>query len=60
MRSADQTMDSLDRLVGNGSRLVHQLQVPMVDLGNAAQSIRGFADYLNRHPDALIRGRSRR
>jgi paraquat-inducible protein B len=34
------------------------LQATVVELRRAAQSIRVLADYLERHPEALLRGKS--
>jgi paraquat-inducible protein B len=58
--SANATLNSLRSVVGGqgggaaGSTDVQQL---MQQLSEAARSVRGLADYLERHPESLIRGR---
>jgi len=44
--------------VDQNSDLQHELRQAMDQIRDASQSIALFADYLNRHPEALIRGRS--
>ena len=57
--SANATLNSLRDVVGKqggdaGSPDVSQL---MRELSDAARSVRGLADYLERHPESLLRGR---
>ncbi len=57
--TANATLNSLRDVVGKqggdgGSPDVSQL---MRELSDAARSVRGLADYLERHPESLIRGR---
>ena len=42
------------------SPLYHDLKRVLRDLADAARSIRVLADYLERHPDALIYGKGKR
>jgi paraquat-inducible protein B len=51
------TIATLDGVVGGDSRLVYQLEETLEELSAAARSIRVWADYLERHPEALIRGK---
>ncbi len=55
--SAGRTFDSAGDLVGRESALRHELMTLMRDLSDAARSLKVMADYLERHPDALIRGK---
>ena len=57
--TANATLNSLRTVVSGqggdaGSTDVSQL---MRELSEAARSVRGLADYLERHPESLIRGR---
>ncbi len=52
-KKADKTMDSFSE----NSRTMIDLNKMIKDFGYAAQSIRNWADYLERHPEALIRGK---
>ncbi len=54
---AQQTMQSVDAMLGQNSTLRYQLERVLQELTAAARSIRGFADTLDRDPSAIIRGR---
>ena len=51
------TMQSVERLVDPGSPLAAQLGAVLDELRGTARSIRLLADYLERNPAALLRGR---
>jgi paraquat-inducible protein B len=55
---AQATLASADGLVGANAPLRYDLNGLLNELTGAARSIRVFADYLERHPDALIRGKA--
>ncbi|MBK5931308.1 mammalian cell entry protein [Halochromatium salexigens] len=57
LRQADQTVANVNGLIGPDGPLSGETLRTMRDLGAAARSIRTFADYLDRHPEALIRGK---
>jgi paraquat-inducible protein B len=54
---AQSTLASADGLVGANSQGRYDLNALLKELTGAARSVRVFADYLERHPDALIRGK---
>jgi paraquat-inducible protein B len=56
--TADETLGSLNRTLGEDSRLRYDLSVMLQELATASRSIRGLTEYLERHPEALIRGKS--
>lgn len=56
LRQAQETLAAAERTLG--PRLNADVTDVMRELQNAARSIRVFADYLERHPEALIRGRT--
>jgi len=45
--------------VGGLSMTVNNLNKAIIDIGQAARSLRNFTDYLERHPEALLRGKGR-
>jgi paraquat-inducible protein B len=45
-------------LVGPGAPAQADLRNAMQELGRAARSLRVLADYLERHPEAIIRGKT--
>lgn len=51
------TLESLQKVLTPSSPLQSEAQRVLQELGAAARSIRIMADYLERHPDALIRGK---
>lgn len=56
-RSAQNAAASVDGLVGRNAPLPSETSQLMRELTSAARSIRVFADYLERHPEALIQGK---
>lgn len=57
LRQTEATLRSANELVGGNSRLRYDLTELMRELTSAARSFRTFADYLERHPEALVRGK---
>jgi paraquat-inducible protein B len=55
--SVKASLGSFDTLVDPQAPLVYQLTTTLADLGEAARSVRQFADYLERNPNALLTGR---
>ncbi|MEK0083530.1 intermembrane transport protein PqiB [Benzoatithermus flavus] len=58
LRQAETTMSSLQRTLGPNSVFTNNVEDAMQELTRAARSIRVFSDYLERHPEALIRGKA--
>ncbi len=56
--SATKVMGSADKLIAPGSVLDAQVGSMLQELGGAARAMRVLADYLERHPEALIRGKT--
>jgi paraquat-inducible protein B len=56
MAQARSTLASAESLTGERSQLRHDLNSLFEELTRAARSFRVLADYLETHPDALIRG----
>ena len=55
---ADATLASTETMVGEDSQLRYDVRDLVRELTSAARSIRVFADYLERHPEALLRGKA--
>jgi len=58
--AARRALANLNGLIGPEATLNVELTRTMREMGAAARSIRVFADYLDRHPEALIRGKGAR
>jgi paraquat-inducible protein B len=58
LASARQTVDNADKLIQPGSPLGAELGSTLDEVKRAARGLRVLADYLERHPEALIRGKT--
>jgi paraquat-inducible protein B len=58
LAAAERTFDGAGKAVAPDSQMMTELQATVVEVRRAAQSIRILADYLERHPEALLRGKS--
>jgi paraquat-inducible protein B len=58
LSQAEATLASTESLLGDDSQLRYDAVDLMRELTGAARSIRLFADYLERHPEALLRGKT--
>jgi paraquat-inducible protein B len=56
--SAKRTLSSADQLIAPESPLSAGLDSTLGEVSRAARALRGLADYLERHPEALLRGKS--
>ena len=56
-KQAETTLRALESVVGDNSVVKVELAATLREFSSAAQSVRHLADYLNRHPEALIRGK---
>ena len=57
LATAQGTLQSVGNFIGEKSPLRYNLQTTLEQLAAAARSIRQMADYIERHPDALIYGK---
>ncbi|MBI9087809.1 MAG: MCE family protein [Desulfobacterium sp.] len=57
VKQARQTMEGLNALVARDSSTVVEFQRALGDLGEAARAIRLLAEYLERHPESLLKGK---
>jgi paraquat-inducible protein B len=56
---AQKTLISIEGTLGQDSPLQHEMRQAIMQLGEAARSIRILVDYLERHPNALIYGKGK-
>jgi paraquat-inducible protein B len=57
LASAQGTLENTRDLTGPNSMQVQQISSTLQEVSRAARSLRVLADYLERHPEALIRGK---
>ena len=55
---AKKTLQAAEQLLKSDAPLQQDLRSSLRDLGRAADSLRGLTDYLERHPESLIRGKT--
>jgi len=55
---AEKTFGAIESITSDDSALIYQVTRTLEELSSAARSIRAWADYLERHPEALIRGKA--
>ncbi|RKU01171.1 mammalian cell entry protein [Burkholderia sp. Nafp2/4-1b] len=55
--AADQAVASANRTLGGDATAQNSLPAALRELTDTARSVRALADYLDRHPEALVRGR---
>ena len=57
LAAARQTFATAEQTMANQSPLQQELQGSLREVSRAAQSVRDVMDYLDRHPEALLRGK---
>jgi len=60
LASAESAIGEIDEMVADESDLRYYLDIFLKELTQSARSIRALADYLERNPDALLRGKVNR
>jgi len=59
MVQADETLKTIDNMFADDSALSEELKTSLRELADAARSLRILSDYLERHPEALLRGKEK-
>jgi paraquat-inducible protein B len=57
LEQAKTTMQTMDTLADEDSEVIYTLNTALIEIAMAARSIRSVADYLERHPESLLRGK---
>ncbi len=60
LETAEGALEEVDGMVSENSDFRYQIDIFLREITLMARSLRTFADYLDRHPDALLRGKVRR
>ena len=55
---ASKTLESVETLAEEGTQLRHEISFTLREVGAAARSVRVLAEFIEQHPDAVIRGRA--
>jgi len=59
VKQAEDTLNTLDKAAGDNSAFRYELSSSLRELSSAARSIRYLADYLEQHPEALLKGKGK-
>jgi paraquat-inducible protein B len=54
---ADNTLKSIENLTDEGTQLRFEISAALDEVSAAARSVRVLADFIEQHPDAILRGR---
>ena len=57
IKQAQKTLVTAENTLGKNSEIVKQVNITLRELSNAANSIDNLADYLERHPESLLKGK---
>jgi paraquat-inducible protein B len=55
--NANKTLASVENLADEGTQLRHEISAALTEISAAARSVRVLADFIEQHPDAVLRGR---
>ena len=58
LEQANQTLKSLKQIAEEGSQLRFEVSATLREISAASRSVRVLADFIDQHPDALLRGRA--
>jgi paraquat-inducible protein B len=58
LEQADTTLKSIEDLAEEGTKLRYEVSAALREVGAAARSVRVLSDFIEQHPDALLRGRT--
>jgi paraquat-inducible protein B len=60
LETTEDSLEEVDGMLSENSEFRYQIDIFLREITLMARSLRSFADYLERNPDALIRGKVRR
>jgi paraquat-inducible protein B len=56
---ANTTLKSIENLAEEGTQLRHEVSAALTEISAASRSVRVLADFIEQHPDAILRGRAK-
>ena len=59
MVQADETLKTINNMFADDSAISEEIKTSLRELADAARSLRILSDYLERHPEALLRGKEK-
>ena len=56
---ANTTLKTIENLAEEGTQLRHEVSAALTEISAASRSVRVLSDFIEQHPDALLRGRAK-
>jgi paraquat-inducible protein B len=56
---ANTTLKSIENLAEEGTQLRHEVSAALTEISAASRSVRVLSDFIEQHPDAILRGRAK-
>ena len=57
LNHANETLKSIENVAEEGTQLRHEVSATLTEIAAASRSVRVLADFIEQHPDAVLRGR---
>ena len=58
LEQANITLKSIEGVAAEGTQLRHEISTTLKEISSAARSVRVLSDFIEQHPDAILRGRA--
>ena len=58
LEQANITLKSIEGVAAEGTQLRHEVSTTLNEISSAARSVRVLSDFIEQHPDAILRGRA--
>ena len=59
LEQANTTLRSIEDLADEGTQLRHEVSAALTEISAASRSVRVLSDFIEQHPDAILRGRAK-
>jgi paraquat-inducible protein B len=59
LEQANTTLKSIENLTDEGTQLRHEVSAALTEISAASRSVRVLSDFIEQHPDAILRGRAK-
>jgi paraquat-inducible protein B len=59
LEQANTTLKSIENLADEGTQLRHEVSAALTEISAASRSVRVLSDFIEQHPDAILRGRAK-
>ena len=56
---ANTTLKTIENLAEEGTQLRHEVSAALTEISAASRSVRVLSDFIEQHPDAILRGRAK-